>query len=202
VWKLQAGRFPDSEQAHRMSTAGWLNFLMYEVGWLACVLGAAWGFGGPGSAFASLLVAVHIGLATERSIELRLAFVSLLLGCIVDTICIRAGVLHFAERGLIPGFPPFWMTVLWVQFATTLRYSLAWLQGHLLLAGIFGLVGAPAAFLGGARLGAVRLCSPAFPGLLLLGVLWAIAMPLLGWLSRRLGRQHVSAGYLLPQRTG
>ncbi|MFM8477045.1 MAG: DUF2878 domain-containing protein [Planctomycetaceae bacterium] len=145
---------------------------------------------------------VHLGLSTERSIELRLAFSAMLLGCIVDTICIRAGVLHFAEPGLIPGFPPFWMTVLWVQFATTLRYSLSWLQGHRLLAGIFGLVGAPAAFLGGARLGAVKLCSPAFPGLLLLGILWAIALPLLVWLSRRLGREHVPAGYLLLERTG
>lgn len=200
MWKLQAGRFPDSEQAYGMSRANWLNFLMYEAGWLACVLGAAWGFGVPGSCFASLLVAVHVGLSTERSIELQLAFAALLLGLIVDTICIRAGVLHF-DHSFSPGFPPFWMTALWVQFATTLRYSLSWLQGHLLLTGIFGLVGAPAAFLGGARLGAVRLCSPAFPGLLLLGVLWAIAMPLLVWLSRRLGRQHVPADYLLL-RTG
>lgn len=185
-----------------MSTAKWLNLLMYEAGWLACVLGASWGFADAGSAFAGLLVLVHIGLSTERSIELRLALAAMFLGCIVDTICIRAGVLHFADRGLIPGSPPFWMTVLWVQFATTLRYSLSWLQGHSLLTGIFGLVGAPAAFRGGARLGAVKLCSPAFPGLLLLGILWAIAMPLLVWLSRRLGRQQAPAGYRLLRRTG
>jgi len=183
-----------------MSRAGWLNFLMYEAGWLACVLGAAWGFSGPGSALASLLVVVHLGLSMERSVELKLAIAALFLGCSVDTICIRTGVLHFAEPGWIPGLPPFWMTILWVQFATTLRYSLVWLQGHLLLAGIFGLVGAPAAFWGGARLGAVKLCVPAFPGLLLLGILWSIAMPLLVWLSRRQGRQTVSAGYLLLQQ--
>lgn len=185
-----------------MISAKCLNFLMYEAGWLACVLGAAWGMGGSGAALAGLLVVVHIGLSTDRSSELRLAFSAMLIGCVVDTICIRAGVLNFTERGLTPQSPPFWMTVLWVQFATTLRYSLSWLQGHRLLPAIFGLVAAPAAFRGGAGLGAVKLSSPIFPGLLLPGILWCIAMPLLVWLSDRPGPGRIPADYILPRRTG
>jgi hypothetical protein len=184
-----------------MNTAKSLNFLMYQAGWLTCVIGASMEVGGPAAFFACLLVFTHIGLATERTVELQLALAALLVGCVVDGICIRAGVLRFADRGLLPALPPFWMTVLWMQFATTLRYSLSWLQGRLLTAAIFGLVGAPAAFLGGARLGAVELPGPVSRGLLILGTLWAFAMPLLVWLSRRLGKQRPTAGYRIRQET-
>ncbi|MFM7056582.1 MAG: DUF2878 domain-containing protein [Planctomycetota bacterium] len=185
-----------------MNAAKGLNFLMYQVGWLACVIGASMGAGGPAAAFAGLLVVAHICLAAEAFVELQLTLTAMLAGCVVDGVCIWAGILRFSDHGILPGLPPFWMTVLWMQFATTLRYSLSWLQGHLLLAGISGLIGAPAAFLGGARLGAVELSSPAFPGLLILGILWSMAMPLLVWCSVGLGKSRQSAGYRLFRRTG
>jgi hypothetical protein len=178
-----------------MMTAWWLNFVMYETGWLLCVIGAAFGVGGWGAAFAMFLVCVHVMLATERGVELRLVMAAAACGLVVDFLLIRAGVLRFFEPGVVEGFPPLWMTVLWMQFATTLRYCLSWLSGRYLLGGIFGLAGAPAAFLGGARLGAVAVCTPALPGLLYLGVLWSVVIPLLLWLSVRFGGGRCLAGY-------
>lgn len=180
-----------------MSAAKWWNFLMYELGWLACVFGAAWGAGTPGAAFAFLLVVLHIALATARGPELRLVLIAALVGCLVDGLCLQLDVLRFADDGWLPGLPPFWMTVLWMQFATTLRFSLSWLRYRLWLAGFFGLAGAPAAFWGGTRLGAVELLSPVLRGMLILGILWSFAMPLLVWLSNRDGGFGVCGSYRL-----
>lgn len=195
--ELLVGRLLAAGKAEEMKAAKLLNFVMYEAGWLACVVGAAWGAGCYGAALAGVLVVVHISLATAWFQELRLVLAAMLTGCVVDGLCIWFGVLRFADDGAIPGLPPFWMTVLWMQFATTLRYSLSWLRGRFLLAALFGLLGAPAAFCGGARLGAVELPGPAVPGLLLLGILWSAAMPLLVWLSGRSGADAVVAGYRL-----
>jgi hypothetical protein len=188
------------EEASVMSAAKWLNFLMYELGWLACVCGAAWGAGTPGAAVAFLLVLAHIALATARGPELRLVLIAAVVGCVVDGLCLQLDVLRFTDAGWLPGLPPFWMTVLWMQFATTLRFSLSWLRHHLLLAGFLGLAGAPAAFWGGARLGAVELLSPVLRGLLLLGFLWSLAMPLLVWLSSRDGGSEGCGNYRLRRR--
>jgi hypothetical protein len=178
----------------------WLNFLLYEAGWLACVLGAATGRENLGTSIAAALVGLHLLLASPRLPELRLILLAALCGLCVDGVLIHLQVLNFPNPGPLPGLPPCWMTVLWMQFASTLRYCLNWLRGQYLLAAGLALVGAPAAFLGGARLGAVTLASPALPGLLLLGVLWAAVIPLLVWLSTFVSPGELTASYRWPAR--
>jgi hypothetical protein len=78
------------------------------------------------------------------------------------------------------------MTVLWIQFATTFRYSLSWLGGRYLVAGIFGLTGAPLAFFAGESLGAVSFQPPRFLHFGILAGLWSVAIPLLFYLSDRI----------------
>lgn len=178
----------------------WLNFLLYEAGWLACVLGAATGREILGTCIAAALLGLHLLLAIPRLPELKLLLVAALCGLCVDGLLIHLQVLRFSSTGLLPGLPPCWMTVLWMQFAGTLRYCLQWLSGQHLLAALLAFAGAPAAFLGGARLGAVQLASPALPGLLLLATLWAAVIPLLVWLSTRIGRTEPAASYRWPAR--
>ena len=46
------------------------NVVLYQTGWFACVLGAAWGWGSAGAALALALTALHLMLAQRPGREL------------------------------------------------------------------------------------------------------------------------------------
>jgi hypothetical protein len=77
---------------------------------------------------------------------------------------------------------PIWMITLWLLFATTLNVSLKWLQGRYLIAAVFGFIGGPLAYWGGAKLGAINWLQH-FELLLALAIGWALLMPILVWLA-------------------
>lgn len=172
-----------------------LNFLLYEAGWLACMGAAAAGHSQLGITCAALLMAVHLLLHPRRGRQLLLMTVSAVAGLLVDSLLIAAGILNFTPAGPLPPLPPFWMTVLWAQFATTFPNCLRWLCHRPLLAATLTFVGAPATFLGGQRMELVQIATPLLPSLLLLGSLWAVAVPLLLWCSSRLHPGPPSSDY-------
>jgi Protein of unknown function (DUF2878) len=175
---------------------GALNFLIYQLGWLACVLGAAYQWPWLGVAIAMPLVCMHMMLTTDRPNQARLLFAALCVGVFVDTLLLILGVYSFPCGTVVDWLPPIWMTVLWIQFATTFRYCLSWMSGRYALCSIAALLGAPLAFIGGERLGAVFLISPRITNLLILGTLWAIALPLLLFISDRIHAKATDASYL------
>ena len=61
-----------------------------------------------------------------------------------------------------------------------------WLRRRYLLAAALGLTGGPLAFLAGERLGAVSFLPPRVSHLLLLGLCWSVARPLLVYFTDRL----------------
>jgi hypothetical protein len=77
------------------------------------------------------------------------------------------------------------MVALWANFATTLNVSMRLLRSRLLLAALFGAIGAPLAYYAGARLGAVDLVAT-LPALLAIGAGWLVLCPLLFAAARRL----------------
>jgi hypothetical protein len=70
------------------------------------------------------------------------------------------------------------MVMLWVNLAATMNDSMGWLRGRYALAAVFGAVGGPMAYYGGAKLGAMT-ALPQFTSLITIGAAWAVAMPLL-----------------------
>ena len=82
------------------------------------------------------------------------------------------------------------MVCLWLNFAATLNASLAWLRGRTLLAALFGGVGGPLAYYGGAKMGATA-ALPTSAGLLVLATGWALMTPLLVRLAARGRRTHL-----------
>lgn len=163
-----------------------VNLLLYQIGWFACVLGAAsqWA----GWALALGLVAVHLALVSDRRRELRLLAASVAIGLGVEALLLGGGALRYpggpATLGLLP---PVWIVVLWLQFATLLHFALRWLSGRYLLAALLGAVGGPPTYLTGQALGAVALGPdlPAVITFLLIGSVWAVALPALVFLADR-----------------
>ena len=187
----------DAKCQHGVSLmTGVLNFLIYQLGWFACVLGAAYHWPWFGTAIALSLVCIHMMLTTDRPNQARLLFAALCVGVFVDTLLLILGVYSFPSGSIVEWLPPVWMSVLWIQFATTFRYCLSWLSGRYALCSIAALFGAPLAFVGGERLGAVFLFSPRISNLLILGVLWAIALPMLIFISDRIHANAAEPSYL------
>jgi hypothetical protein len=177
-----------------------LNLALYEFGWFACVFGAAWGQGGAGAALAGSLLLIHLALAKDRRSEVQIVVLCGTVGFVLDSAQSLTGRLSFTGPFLDPyaTLAPAWVVMLWLQLGTTLRYSLSWLSGRYALAAALGVVGGPAAFLAGERLGAATWGEPRWLTALSLAVVWGLATPLLVGAADRIGTGRAS-GYRWPR---
>lgn len=160
------------------------NFAAFQIGWFACVLGAAHDLPWAGTAVAAAIVAAHIGSAARPLQELKLVGIALLIGAVWDSALVMLGWLDFKSGFLVAGMAPHWILALWALFAITLNVSLAWLKARLAAAVLLGAVAGPLAYWGGVRLGAVSFVEP-LPALIALSIGWALFTPLLVLLARR-----------------
>lgn len=169
-----------------------LNYLFYQTGWFACVLGAAAGRPWPGFLLAATLVGAHLWLSIDRGHELRRIGLAVAMGGAVEAVQIAAGTYYFTSGTVIAALPPPWLLIMWAQMATTFDFSLRPIVSRPVVAMAFGALGGPIAFLAGERLGAVTLQRPLAPGLLLLAISWAIAMTVFAFVERRDARRRLS----------
>ena len=161
-----------------------LNYLLYLAGWCALVFGAAAGRVWLGMAIALGLLMAHLFLARERRAEWRLALLAGSIGFVVDSAQVAAGLLTFPSGVLVPWLCPPWIVVMWMQFATTFRFSFRWVLASPGVAALAGAVGGPLAYVAGERLGAVVLGEPRTLVLAVLAVVWAMVLPALGYAAR------------------
>jgi len=154
-----------------------LNLFLFQFVWWTVILGVASGHPWLGPLVILPATVLHLRLSKNRRAELRLLLTCGLVGFCFDTLLMTAGL--FAPRlYLFPHpFSPLWMITLWLNLATTLNVSLAWLHKRPLLAVLLGGIGGPLSYYGGAKLGAAAV--PTFSALLVLAVGWAILTPLL-----------------------
>ena len=155
-----------------------INFVAFQAGWFACVLGAAHDMAAAGSLCAAVIVAAHIALVARPLTELRLVAIALLIGVLWDSALVMSGWLDFRGGFLLPRMAPHWILALWALFAITLNHSLAWLHGRLPVAALLGAIAGPMAYWGGVKLGAVTIIEPLHASLALAAG-WAIFTPLL-----------------------
>lgn len=162
-----------------------VNYALYQIGWFACVLGAAWNRPWSGFVMAAALTGAHVALSRERYTEARLVVLAAVVGLVVETAQIAAGTYRFTSGVVVDALPPPWLVAMWAQLATTFRVSLRRVFGRPVSAAIFGAAGGPIAFLAGDRLGAVTLLPPFGPGLVGLSISWAAALLLFAVVVRR-----------------
>ena len=168
-----------------------INFAVFQLGWFACVLGAAWGRPWLGTAIALAIVGWHLGCAPRPRAELALVLAAAGIGALWDSLLAALGWIEYPNGTLIAATAPHWMVALWMLFATTLNSSLDWLKGKRWLAAGFGAVGGPLGYLAGERLGALALVEPTAALIALAGG-WAVLAPLLSVIARRIEGRPVS----------
>ena len=172
-------------QSHGKRIVDWkpmnllVNFLLYQIGWFAIVLGAGSGRPWLGSMCALALVAVHFAMVGDWPRHLLLGGFAMMLGVLLDSVQLGVGVFEFTSGSIAPWLVPPWIAVLWIQFATILPFCLRWLSARYGLSSLLGFIGGPLAFSAGERLGAVVFLPPRLPHSLILAVVWALALPTL-----------------------
>ena len=160
----------------------WVNLLGYQITWFITVTGASHGNVWPACLSSTALCLGHLARSSWRGLDVRLIGFSVLCGTILDGFLSSSGVLRYSPQ--FPAVPiagaPLWILALWIAFSTTLTRSLGWLRGRMALAAVFGAVGGPLAYWAAARgWDVIAFPAPAWRGLLLLSIGWAIALAVL-----------------------
>jgi hypothetical protein len=161
------------------------NFVLFQVGWFACVIGAAqqqvfWPV-----TLTLLYIAIHIWRSAKPVLELKLILKAVLFGMGVDTLIANLGFLSFQGAWPSAYLSPSWMWALWALVASTLNSSLAWLRGKPILGASLGAIAGPLSYEAGIRMGAGAWGSGGqIGGLILLGLAWGAAIPLFFYWDR------------------
>lgn len=160
------------------------NFLLFQIGWFACVWSAAAHQPWIGLLVTMGVVVVHVLRASMPQAELKLVALALATGLVFDSILVWQGWLQYSSGMMLPNVAPYWIVALWGLFATLLNVSLRWMRGRWVIAALFGAAGGPAAYYGGLRLGALEF-GDMRAGLVALAIGWAVLTPLLlAWSAR------------------
>ena len=170
-----------------------INILLFKLGWVACVVGAARDMAWVGLVAVAVICVVHLAMASRPSRELVVLAVAAFIRITWESVLVAQGLLDYGRAGSTFGVAPAWIVAMWVLFATTLNVSMNWLKKHPLLAVVAGAVGGPMAFVAGERLGAVQFADQGL-SLAAIGVGWALLLPILVWVAERYN------GHAAPER--
>ncbi|MBX9675223.1 MAG: DUF2878 domain-containing protein [Methylotenera sp.] len=167
-----------------------INFVLFQIGWFACVIGAAKQMPWLGVAVVIAIIIWHLTQAKQAKKELQLLFITLVIGGTFDQIMLNHELISYQAHGWSNSIVPVWILALWAEFVTVLNVSLRWMKElktpvRWLVSVLFGAIGGPLAYIGAEKLGAVTLNNLPI-SYIALGVGWAILTPLLLKLSEKL----------------
>ena len=170
------------------------NILGFNIVWFTTVLGAA-----TGRAFVGLLAYVVFAgwqlfntAQPRRELWLTLALVTG--GWLVDSTYVLLGLMQFTGVGSGAPVAPWWIALLWANFALLVNHSIAPLRDKPAIGAVLGALGAPLAYFTAERLDAVSFTAGAGPALAATAIAWAAAVPLMFLINRRItGLLHGSS---------
>lgn len=176
-----------------------VNIVAFQLCWFASVLGAAAGQPWLGPLFAAVWLPLHIrATGSFMGVEAKLIIAAGALGYVLDSLVVLAGGMSFPSQAQLGAPTTLWMVTLWLGFAATLRHALGWVRERYLLGAILGAMAGPLAYWSGSKLGAVELGQTG-TSLVMVGLEWAVAMPLLLLLVARLENEEPEAAQVVQQ---
>jgi hypothetical protein len=167
-----------------------INFVSFQIGWFACVLGGAHGLPWLWPLLAVPILAWHFHQSAAWDKELKLILIIAIVGSVFDQCLLSLGWIQYPASAWPSWLLPVWMMILWMLFSSTLNVSLRWMRGKYFVSVIFGAIGGPIAYLAGQKLGAMELVAQSSV-LILLAVGWGLMMPAMLWLSTLFDGQSV-----------
>jgi hypothetical protein len=167
-----------------------INLAFFQLVWIMTVLGVTMNHLWLGPTSFAFFLAVHISISRAVKTDLILIAVAVAAGMIIDTIYIRSGLFRYVANVPWQGIAPFWILILWANFALTLNHCLSWLHGRYKTAAMLGFIGGPLSYFGGVKLGAAQLTAAPVSAFLIVGVCWAAITPLLLYVAEKSNRRR------------
>lgn len=161
-----------------------INFLAFQAGWFAAVLGAANNMPWAGPLVITGAIALHLRIAREPQQELALILACGLIGAVTDSLLVAAGWVAYPAGSIVENAAPYWIVAMWMLFATTLNVSLGWLKPRKVVGALFGLFGGPLAYYTGFKLGGIEFLD-FNAAIIALGIAWGAVTPILLILAER-----------------
>lgn len=160
-----------------------INAIGFQVGWFVCIASVKFDQEILALSLSILLIGLHFLCSHAPGRDFKLSLIALALGVLIDSGLQYFSVISFYGWALGP-LSPFWLWMLWVMFALTLNYSLAFLQNkHLFLSAIVGLVFGPLSYIAGTKLGAANFDNT-FIHMATVGLIWMLTLPVLVFISQ------------------
>ncbi|MGD9842236.1 MAG: DUF2878 family protein, partial [Steroidobacteraceae bacterium] len=85
-----------------------INFVAFQAGWFAAVLGGAHDYVLLGSGLALLVMLLHLAMSQRPLRELQLLVSVMLLGLLWDSVLMNMGVIRYPYGVMIPQLAPLW----------------------------------------------------------------------------------------------
>lgn len=164
-----------------------INAITFEIAWFAALYG-----GILNSLALALLPALALAIwhlflmRTQIPSQLLLFIALILLGFVVESAFIAFGAIIFVGSPLFGFGPPVWVLAMWFAFATLPHGCLNWFRGKWILQILLGGLTGPLSYLAGGKLGGATLHEPVLTSLVIIGIGWAIALPVIFWVADRL----------------
>lgn len=162
-----------------------INFLLFQLGWFACVLGGAYDQVMIGCLVAMSVIAFHLYKATRPMREFGLLAIALIIGFIYESLIVSLALAQYEHGQTFSPIAPLWIILMWPLFATTLNLSMRWMKNLApLLIALLGAIFAPFAYLAGERLGAV-VYNDIVLSMTIISIAWTLLLPLIVIISLR-----------------
>lgn len=148
-----------------------LNILVFQIGWLLCVIGGNL----VAMIYTALALLFHHRFIVTQASEWRILLLIALGGLLLDSFMVAIGVMHFNVNDFA-GLP-IWLMCLWLLFATTFQHGLGWLRRYLWLATLAAALFGPMSYWLGANLTEASIATPVPTSLAIMAMAWALLFP-------------------------
>lgn len=155
------------------------NAFFFYIGWLVCMYAAVGQYPLIGPLVVVGILLYHFLVSKEKKSDLILCVTLAVLGTVVDSLYIAVGMISY-QGGYFsfPNIAPLWIVSLWVLYGTSVNHSLKWMRCNVFVAAILGAGGAISSYLVGLKIGAVKFLWEEDLALTVIGIIWAIVVPL------------------------
>lgn len=166
------------------------NAGFFYLGWLVCMQLAAGPYRLFGPLTVLLILIYHFAVTKERRPDFVLCVSLGIIGTLVDSSYVWMGMLSYqGGYASLPMAAPLWITSLWSLYAVSVNHSLSWLRLSPVLAITLGAAGAISSYLVGIKLEVVKSNWDEPLSLGVIGLVWAVVVPLSlkwgQWLQRK-----------------
>jgi hypothetical protein len=134
-----------------------INFVLFQMLWVACVLGAANQIIWPAIVLVLTMLVTFSLPAFKVKNDIFLVIICLILGFILDSSLAYFNFIDYLFDYGYSSIAPLWILFLWIGFGLTLNHSMAWLFKNIKMGYLLMALGPPLSYISADRLGAVTI---------------------------------------------